>query len=181
MKQYVIEILRQKLRLLAVILFLVLLNGALGGVVAMYQLPLLAEMQTRWSDLRNQSRRGGQVDPASLYKQGTADLEQLKQRIPAKREFARVLSDVIESAAASAVEVGTISYKPAQLKDEPLLAYQITLTATGNYAAVKSFLSDLQQNRELLVVDAVSFSNNDPYEEKVAMNLNITVYFREGA
>lgn len=181
MKQYVVEILRQKRRLLAVILLLVLLNGVLGGVVTLYQLPLLAELQVRWSDLRSQSGRGGQVDPASLYKQGTVDLEKLKQKIPEKREFARVLSDVIESAAASVVDVGTISYKPVQLKEEPLLSYQMTLTATGNYAAVKSFLSDLQQNRELLVVDAVSFLNRDMYEELVVMNLNITVYLREGA
>lgn len=181
MKQYMYEILRQKWRLLAVILSLVLCNVILAGVVSMYQLPLLAELQGKWNELRRQSGRGGSADPAALYQQGTADLEQLKKMIPEKREFARVLSDLLESAAGSAVEIGTISYRPVQLKDEPLLSYQMSLSAKGSYAAVKSYLSDLQQNRELLVVDAVSFSNNDLYEENVVMALKITVYLREGA
>ena len=181
MNQYILEILRQKWRLLAVILFLALLNIVLAGAVSLYQLPLIAELQTKWSDLRRQSGRGGHVDPVSLYRQGIADLETLKQRIPEKREFARVLSDLIESANSSAVEVGSISYKPVPLKEESLLSYQMTLSASGSYAAVKSFLSDLQQNRELLVVDAVSFSNSDLYEEKVVMALKITVYLRGGA
>lgn len=179
MNQYLYEIVRQKWRLLAVILFLLLVNIAFAGVVSMYQLPLLAELQTKWSDLRRQGVR--HVDPVTLYQQGVSDLEKLKAKIPEKREFARVLSDLIESAASSAVEVGAISYKPVQLKDEPLLSYQMTLSASGSYAAVKSFLSDLQQNRELLVVDTVSFSNRDSYEEHVVMNLSITVYLREGA
>lgn len=181
MKQYVHELIRQKWRLLAIILFLLLLNAALVSMVSLYQLPLLAELQTKWSDLRRQNSRGGQTDAVSLYQQGTVDLEKLKQRIPEKREFARVLSELIESAAASAVEVGTITYKPTQLKEEPLLSYQMTLSASGSYAAVKSFLSDLQQNRELLVVDSVVFSNRDNFVENVVMDLKLTIYLREGA
>lgn len=181
MKQYLSEILRQKWRLLAVILSLALLNVILAGVVSMYQLPKLAELQARWTDLRRQSGRGGIADPVALHQQGVADLEKLKNMIPEKREFARVLSDLLESASGSAVEIGTISYRPVPLKGEPLLSYQMSLSAKGSYAAVKSFLSDLQQNRELLVVDTVSFSNNDLYEENVVMTLKITVYLREGA
>lgn len=179
MKQYLYEIFRQKRRHLGIILFLVLLNAVLGGAVSLYQLPLLAELQTKWSDLRRQGSSG--QDPASLYKQATADLKKISERIPEKRDFARVLSDLIESAASSAVEVGAITYKPVQLKEEPLLSYQLSLTVSGSYAAVKSYLADLQQNRELLVVDSVSFSNSDLYTENVVMNLKITVYLREGA
>lgn len=181
MKQYLYEILRQKWRLFAVILSLVLLNAMLWGFVSMYQLPRLSELQARWTDLRRQSGRGVSADPATLYRQGAADLEKLKKMIPEKREFARVLSDLLESAAGSAVEIGTISYRPVQLKDEPLLSYQMSLSARGSYAAVKSYLADLQQNRELLVVDAVSFSNRDLFTENVVMDLKITVYLREGA
>ena len=181
MKQYLFEIVRQKWRLLSIILVLLLLNVVLGVVVSSYQLPELADLQARWNDLRRQSARSGAVDAAALYQQGTADLEKLKTRIPEKREFARVLSDLIEAAASSAVEVGTISYKPVQIKEEPLLSYQLSLSVTGRYAAVKSFLSDLQNNRELLVVDSVELSNSDLYNENVVMALHVTVYLREGA
>ncbi len=45
--------------------------------------------------------------------------------------------------------------------------------------AVKSYLFDLQNNQELIVVDSVSFSNKDLYSENVVMDLRVTVYLRE--
>lgn len=181
MKQIFLEIVRQKWRILSVIATLLLLNVALAVVSSAYQLPLLADLHAKWSNLRSQAARTGQADSATLQQQGAADLEKLKGRIPAKSEYARVLSDLIEAAASNAVEIGAISYKPVQIKEEALLSYQLSLSATGGYAAVKSFLSDLQKNQELIVVDAVTFSNSDLFVEKVVMNLSLTVYLREGA
>jgi type IV pilus assembly protein PilO len=181
MKQYIIEIVRQKWRLLSIILILLLFNVALGVVISAYQIPVLAELQTKWSAMRRQSTHAGKVDSVTLYRQGALDLEKLKARIPEKREFARVLSDLLEAAANSAVEVGTITYKPVQLKEEPLLSYQLSLSVSGRYAAVKSYLADLQKNPELIVVDSVAFSNSDEFVENVEMDLQITIYLREGA
>ncbi len=178
MKQYVLEIVRQKWRLLSIILFLLLLNVTLGLVVSVYQLPSLAELQTKWSSMRRQAARAGQLDATALHQQGAADLETLMTKIPEKREFARVLSDLLESAAGSNVEVGSISYKPVQIKEEALLSYQLSFSVNGGYAAVKSYLSDLQENPELIVVDAVTFSNSDIFIENVVMDLRITVYLR---
>ena len=181
MKQYILEIIRQKWRLLSIILALLLLNVTLGVVVSVYQIPSLADLQTKWSNLRRQAASVGQLDATALHQQGSADLEKLKAKIPEKRQFARVLSDLFEAAASSAVEVGTISYKPVQIREEALLSYQLSFSVTGSYAAVKSYLADLQKNPELIVVDNVSFSNSDLFVEKVVMNLRITVYLREGA
>lgn len=181
MKQYIFEIVRQKWRLLSIILSLLFLNAILGVVVSAYQQPSLMERHTKWSDLRRQTTRAGQADAAVLYRQGAADLEKLKARIPEKRKFASVLSELIEAAASSAVEVGAISYKPEQIKEEPLLSYQLSLSVSGRYASVKSYLSDLQNNQELIVVDSVAFSNSDLYGENVVMDLHVTVYLREGA
>ena len=181
MTQYVFEIVRQKWRLLSAILFLLLLNAILSVFVSAYQLPLLADLRIRWSELRRQSARTGYMDTAALYRQGTVDLEKLQARIPEKREFARILSDVFEAASSSAVEVGAISYKPLQIKEASLLSYQLSLSVNGSYAAAKSYLSDLQNNPELLVVDSVAFSNSDALVENVVMDLRITVYLREKA
>lgn len=181
MRRYVLEIARQKWCLLSIILALLLLNVTLGAVFSAYQLPSLADLQTKWSNLRRQNALAGMADAATLHQQGSADLVKLKTRIPEKREFARVLSELLESAAGSAVEVGAISYKPAQIKEEALLSYQLSFSVSGRYAAVKSYLSDLQKNPELIVVDAVAFSNSDPFVENVVMDLSLTVYLREGA
>ncbi|NTV48293.1 MAG: type 4a pilus biogenesis protein PilO [Geobacteraceae bacterium] len=181
MKQYFFEIVRQKWRLLMVILFLLLFNITLGIVVSAYQLPSLINLQIKWSDLRHKASLSGQLDPTTLHQQGSADLEKLKASIPEKRQFARVLSDLLEAAASSAVEVGPLSYKPLQIKEEALLSYKLSFSVSGSYAAVKSCLADLQKNPELIVVDSVSFSNNDLYVENVVMDLHLTVYLREGA
>ncbi|HIJ87267.1 MAG TPA: type 4a pilus biogenesis protein PilO [Desulfuromonadales bacterium] len=181
MKQYVFEIVRQKWRLLGVIAFIILLNVTFSVVISAYQLPLVATLQTKWSDLRQKAARSGKVDAATLYQMGTADLAKLTAAIPEKREFARILSDLLEAAAASNVEVGAISYKPEQLKEEPLLSYQLSLSVNGSYAGVKSYLSDLQNSQELLVVDMVTFSNSDLYVESVVMDVRLTVYLRGGA
>ncbi len=181
MKQYVLEIIRQKWRALSIISFLLVLNVIITVVISAYQIPQLADLQMKWSSLRSQAARAGQLDATVLYRQGSTDLEKLKGRIPEKRQFAGVLSDLLEAAASSAVDVGAISYKPVQIKKEALLSYQLSLSASGRYAAVKSYLADLQKNPELIVVDSVSFSNSDPLVEHVVMDLHITVYLREGA
>jgi Tfp pilus assembly protein PilO len=180
MKQYVFEIFRQKWRIVTVILFLLLLNVVLIVVVSAYQLPSLAILQAKWSSMRQQAVGASQVDAVSLYQQGAADLEKLKVRIPEKRKFAGVLIDLIETASSSGVEVGSFSYKPVQIKEEPLLSYQLSYSVKGGYAAVKSYLADLQKNPELIVVDTVVFSNSDLFVEHVVMDLLVSVYLREG-
>lgn len=178
MKQYLFEIARQKWRLLSVIAFMLLLNIALSVTISAYQLPSVVSLRTTWSDLRQKAARSGRVDADALYKQGSADLEKITAAIPEKREFARILSDLLEAAAGSNVEVGAMSYKPEQLKEEPLLSYHLSLSVSGSYAGVKSYLSDLQKSQELIVVDTVTFSNRDLYVENVVMDVRLTVYLR---
>ena len=181
MKQLVTEIVVQKWRLLSIIAFMLLLNMVLSVAISVYLLPSVASLQTKWSEMRHKAARSAKVDAGTMYRQGSADLDTLKTAIPEKREFARILSDLLEAAASSNVEVGTISYKPEQLREERLLSYQLSLSVRGSYAGVKSFLSDLQKSQELQVVDNVTFSNNDLYDEHVVMDVRLTVYLRGGA
>ncbi|MDD2735012.1 MAG: type 4a pilus biogenesis protein PilO [Desulfuromonadaceae bacterium] len=181
MKQLVFEIVRQKWRLLSTIAVMLLLNVVLSLVISTYQLPSVLSLQTKWSEVRQKAARFGKVDADTLYKQGVADLEKVKAAIPEKREFARILSDLLEAATVSNVEVGAISYTPTQIKEELLLSYQLSISVSGSYAAVKSYLSDLQKSQELIVVDMVTFSNSDIYVENVVMAVRLTVYLRGGA
>ncbi len=181
MKQYFLEIVRQKWRLLTVVLSLLMLNISLGILVSSYQLPSLIDQQTKWSALRQKAARSGQMDATALHQLGSTDLEKLRASIPERSQFARILGDLLEAASSSAVEVGTINYKPVQIKEEALLSYQLSLSVSGSYAAVKSYLADLQKNSELIVVDSVNFSNSDILFENVVMDMHLTVYLREGA
>lgn len=181
MNQVLLEIVRQKKISLLLVLVLLILNVVIMVLIASYQEPELVTTRNRWNELRNMAARTGKADAATLYRQGAADLEKLNSRIPLKREFARVLSDIIEITSDNGVTTGAITYKPVPIKDESLLSYQFSFSVGGNYAAIKSCLSDLQRHPELLVVDSVAFSNGDLFEEKVVMNLNITVYLRGDA
>jgi len=183
MNQALLELLQQKKRSLIVAAVLLVLNIGLYAVTAGYLDPKIAVTQAAWSDLRQRVAVAGRADVATVYRRGVDDLKKLMVRVPVKRQFPRVLGDILDAAASSAVVTGNVSYKPQSLKDQDLLAYGISMTVGGSYAAVKSFLGDLQSNSELIVIDGISLSKGDLYEENVVLDLRMTVYLqgKEGA
>jgi type IV pilus assembly protein PilO len=183
MTNAILEVIKQKKLTLAVALVLLLLNIGLYVATAGYLEPRIAESHTAWSALRQRMAVAGKTDVAAIYRHGVDDMKKLEARIPVKRQFVRVLGDILDAAASNAVVTGNISYKPQAVKDHDLLAYSISMSAGGSYAAVKSYLADLQRNSELIVIESVSFSKNDLYEENVVMDLKLTVYLqgKEGA
>jgi type IV pilus assembly protein PilO len=183
MKEALLELFRQKRRTLLAAAVLLLLNICCYTLAAGYLDPKIAAAQASWNDLRQRVAVAGRADVATVYRRGLDDLKKLEARIPVKRQFPRVLGDILDAAAASAVVTGNVSYKPQTVKDRDLLAYGVSMSVGGSYAAVKSFLGDLQKNSEMIVIDDVALSNNDLYEENVVMDLRLTVYLqgREGA
>jgi type IV pilus assembly protein PilO len=184
MKQALLELLQEKKRTLIVALVLLVLNIGLYAVTAGYLEPMVSASQSKWNGLRQRVAVAGRVDVATVYRQGVDDLKKLTAKIPVKRQFPRVLGDILDAAASSAVITGNISYKPQTVKGrDDLLVYGISLTVGGSYAAVKSFLADLQKNSEMIVIDGISLSNSDLFEEKVILDLRLTVYLqgKEGA
>jgi len=183
MKQALLDLFQQKKRTLIVAVVLLLLNIGLYAVNAGYLEPKIAASQAAWTDLRQRVAVAGRADVATVYRRGVDDLKKLASRVPVRRQFPRVLGDILDAAASSAVVTGNVSYKPQTIKGQDLLAYSIVMTVGGSYAAVKSFLGDLQKNSELIVVDGVTFSKSDLFEENVVMDLRLTVYLqgKEGA
>jgi type IV pilus assembly protein PilO len=180
-KPLMLEFLRLKRGALIAIALLALVALILSLVVDGYQEPKIAAIQTKWSELRRQLALGDQRDVASVYRQGGIDLETVRGRIAPRRQFARLLGEILEQAASSGVVAGQLSYKPRAIKEEKLLAYAVTMSVSGRYAAVKSFLTDLLDSRELVVVEEFSMANSDLFEEKVVMDLLLTIYLREDA
>lgn len=181
MKQVLLELLHLKKRSIIAICLLLLGNITLYALVSGYQESAIVEANNKWNSLRSQVAAAERGDVNVVYRQGKSDLEKIRSMIPLKRQFSSVLGDILEAAASSGVATGSITYKPQVLKDENLLAYAVTMSASGSYAGVKSLLSDLQKNHELVVVDGISLTNSDPYAESVSMDLHLTVYLREGA
>lgn len=178
MMEYLQEFFKQKKKLLAAVIGLVLLNVlffvAFTGVIE----PRRVTAAQRYDELQRRSRAEGAADVSTLYKRGIEDLKNFTGRIPDKRQFPQLLGDLMEIALSSSVKVGKMSYKPQQLKEDNLLAYTLAMSVTGTYPAVKSFLADVQGKNELLAVEHASFANDDPYEESVLLDLKITIYLR---
>jgi len=183
MKQALLELFQEKKHTLIAALILLLLNIGLYAVTAGYLAPNISRSQALWTELRQRVAVAGRADVATVYQRGVDDLKKLASRIPVKRQYPRVLGDILDAASSSALVTGNVSYKPQIVKNQGLLAYGITMTVGGSYAAVKSFLGDLQKNSELIVIDSLSISRRDPFEENVVMDLHLTVYLqgREGA
>lgn len=184
MTQALLEVIRLKKRTLVAALVLFLINVGLFAVTAGYLEPKIAAVQAAWNDLRQRVAVAGRVDVATVYRRGVDDLKKLMTLVPVKRQFPRVLGDILDAAASSAVETGNVSYKPQVVKDrDDLLVYGISMSVSGSYAAVKSFLGDLQKNGEMVVIDSVSLAKSDLFEEKVVMDIRLTVYLqgKEGA
>jgi type IV pilus assembly protein PilO len=183
MKQVLQELVLQKRRLLIVLSTLLLLNILLYIATNFYLTPAIVSSQKSWNDLRQRLAVAGKADVASVYRRGVDDLKKISAKTPAKRQFARVLGDLLDSAASSGVVTGAVSYRSQTVKGQDLLAYNVTMSVSGSYAAVKSFLADLQKISELVVVDSVSFANSDMFEENVVMDIRVSIYLqgREGA
>lgn len=181
MMQTLQEILRQKIRFIIPLVILLLVNVILLVVAGMYLEPRLTALESRIGDVRRQVAAAGSRDTATVYKQGKADLETLLRSVPVKRKFPVVLGGIMEAAHTERVTTGNVTYKPSVIKDQNLSSYTITMTVSGNYAQLKSFLDNLQQTRELVVVDQVTMANSNPVEENITMDLHLTVYLQEGA
>ena len=156
---------------------LALVDAVLYTYCSAYLEPRLASLQLKWSEKRLETARAASLDNAAVYRQGTADLAAWRARIYPKKDFARFIGELFETASNSSLKVGAITYKPDMVKDEGLLAYSIGFNVSGKYAAIKSFISDLERLREIVVIDNISLTGKGT-EESVDMKLQLTAYFR---
>ena len=100
-----------------------------------------------------------------------------------KKDFTRFLGELFETAANNNLAVKNVTYKPDLIKEEGLIAYSIGFNVSGNYAAIKSFISDIARSRQIITIDTISLSNGNPTQESLDLKLQITTYLRieEGA
>lgn len=157
---------------------LLVVNLALSAYISYVQQPALIALQTEWNSRRRTMEGNIRQEEAAVYRQGKQDLQEWNARIPKKREFARCIGALLELAGNNSLTLGGIAYKPEQIKDENLLAYAISFTVTGKYGAIKSFLADVANLREIAVINAISLSNSSAIEEVVTLKLEVTAYFR---
>jgi Tfp pilus assembly protein PilO len=159
------------------IFILIIINVGLYAYSVAYQEPQLAGLQIRWAEKRRLAAGEAVLDTAAIYRQGTSDLAEWRKRLAPKKEFARLIGSLFETAGNNSLKVGAITYKPELVKGENILAYSVGFSVSGKYAAIKSFIADIERLRDIAVVDNISL-NGKATEESVALRLQLTAYFR---
>ncbi|MRR07362.1 MAG: pilus assembly protein PilO [Deltaproteobacteria bacterium] len=172
-----LEVLKAKRAPIAVILGLLLVNLGIMVYSQFIQEPKLIRLQNEWSEKRRLVT-GGERDLAAVYRQGTADLAAFQERIPLKRDFTRQMMEVFEIAANNGLKVKGITYKPEALGEANLVVYGVAMNLDGQYAGVKSFISDLQCHGGLLTIDSLSLSSGSMTEEAVSLKMQLSAYLR---
>lgn len=171
-----LEVLKAKRMPIAVILVLILVNMGIVMYSQLVQEPKLVKLQNEWTEKRRLVTGGG--DLGTIYRQGTADLAAFQERIPLKRDFTRQMMEVFEIAANNGLKVKGITYKPEAQKEANLVVYGVTMSLDGQYAGIKSFISDLQCHGGLLTIDSISLSNTSMTEEAVSLKMQLSAYLR---
>ena len=172
------EIIKARPKTFILICALFLLNICFYLYAAVYQKPRLESLQAQWLEKRKSAADAAVAGILSGYQQGEGDLKAWRARIIPKKEFAKFVGSLFETAASNSLAFKGVSYKVSQIKDENLAAYSLDFNVTGKYAAIKSFISDIGRMREIITIDNISLNNGSETEDTVALKLQMTVYLR---
>lgn len=159
---------------------------AVGGLIYLLRILLVQEQlvtsRREWASQRKQVTQRTQMGKAEQFETGMRDYSQFATRIPAKKDFAKVIGGLFEYADNNSLSVGSVTYKPEK-STSGYLQYNINIDVTGSYGGIKSFLSDVSQANEIIAVDAVTFTKGSKlFDEDVTLRATLTILFgQEGA
>ncbi len=172
------EIVKVQTRTFILIFSLVVLNIVLVLFSSVYQNPRLENLQNKWFEKRKLATGGAVADTATIYQQGLKDLKNWRSRVIPKKGFARFVGTLYETAANNSLSFKGATYKISQFKEQGLAAYTLDFNVVGKYAAVKSFIADLQRMPEMITMDNLSLNNKNAIEDAVDLKVQLTVYLR---
>jgi type IV pilus assembly protein PilO len=172
----IIELIKTKKKSIIAILALAVINLSIYGFTNYFQEPQLEKLQKEWFDKRRIG--GGFLDKEIVYAQGKKDLETFLAKIPPKKDFIRETGELFEIASNNGLKISSVGYKPEMLKGRDILNYTLTFSVKGGYAAIKSFISDIERSPEILSIDSLSLTNPDISGDAVNFSVKISTFFR---
>jgi Tfp pilus assembly protein PilO len=94
-----------------------------------------------------------------------------------------VLRELSEIAAELGLAAGSATYAPQDVRDAPLVRYQITMPLKGSYEQLVSFLGKLERSKQFLIVDQLSLRERggEDASGQAELSVVLSTYFRAGA
>ena len=170
------ETVKSRKKTFCLILFLLMSNLLLYVYTAFFQQAKVETLQNDWLKKRSQYPMGAE-NKTYIYAQGVKDLALFRSLIPPKKDFTRVVGELFETAANNSIKVGKVGYKPELAIEGGLLVYTLDFTISGNYSAIKSFIADIEQTREMLFINHLALNSPDTGKESVNLKLQLSAYF----
>jgi type IV pilus assembly protein PilO len=138
-----------------------------------------AKVETLQNDMLEKRRQGplGRESKISIYSQGMRDMAVFRSGIAPKKDFTRVVGALYDDAANNNLHIVSVGYKPELIKEERLLVYNLNFSINGSYAAIKSFISDIERTRELLFIDHLVLNSANTTQEAVSLKIQLSAYF----
>jgi len=171
------EIVRQRRRQLLLVVALI----CLGAITYFLRVSLLQEQvvnaRREWSTQRMQIKQKTLLGKAEQYAAGMREIAKFSERIPAQRQFARVIGELFEFADNNSLAVGSVTYKPEK-GVAGYVEYKINVDLTGSYGGIKSFLADINQAPEIIIVDTMGLNKGGKlFDDEVKLRVTLAVLF----
>jgi type IV pilus assembly protein PilO len=157
---------------------LMTINICLYLYSSIFQQRDIESLHNTWSQNRDAASGRGVTDIAAIYNQGESDLKDFRARILPKKDFARFVGGLFETASHNSLSSKGITYNVSHVKNEDLIAYSLALNVTGKYAGIKSFIADVGRKKEILSIDNISMSDVDATGDAVDLKITVTVYLK---
>jgi len=173
------EIIRMRKKSCLAIIALALANILLYIFIMSFQASKLEALRNDWFEKRQRPSVGA-LDKTYIFSQGKNDLAAFESRIPPKRDFMRVVGELFEIVSNNGLSIGSVGYKPELIKDRDLLVYGLNFSVTGSYAAVKSFIADIEQSSEMVSIDHITLTGAEASPDTVQVSVRISAFFTTG-
>ncbi|MDD2501608.1 MAG: type 4a pilus biogenesis protein PilO [Geobacter sp.] len=148
------------------------------GYLLFFQLQLRDRLYTQWIEKRQQLHGSGSVTTSRVFQRNQDALNNLLATVPTRSELPRILGQVTDYVAMHKATMKTLSYKPLPPSVTGLYRYNLVVSVTGNYEAIKLLLADLQNLNALAYVDSCGFINPDPQSDQLQMEARMVINLR---
>ncbi|MBN1102833.1 MAG: hypothetical protein JXL84_05390 [Deltaproteobacteria bacterium] len=157
--------------LAVLILGIVLIRNAERNTLAELHALYDAERKSRMPD-----RRGAST-ARSLQTQ--EDIRRFLDSLPERLTFPETTVEIFQALQRRGLPTISMTYRPESIPLKGLTKYSTSFTVNGPYAALKGFLADIQNSKNLFCIEGITLTNQSKGEELVSLNIRLAFYLRQ--
>jgi len=108
------------------------------------------------------------------------EVEEFAQGYPPQEDLVPLIGRLTKLARSLALEVPSVDYRPAVVKEVGLTKVTVAMGIEGSYGKIRRFLYDLETMRRQLVIESLSLTDPKGISD-LQVRLQLALYFRSPA